>query len=205
MLAETVIRGLGGLLAYAMLAVLLYGIWRGTQRQPGRTTGRTGAWLRSPLFYLITSTLYFGLCFLGWKPLPLQVSACQPRLDAGGWLTVVLSGHALGAVGQVGVGQELFRLYRAGRAVVCRPSVGYRRTVCHPAPPHVRRNHPGSFRQPAALRHLDNPVPGLLCPADQRARPARGGCAGGRVWCTMAGILQTCTDVDSTLIKEKKT
>jgi len=73
-LVEPLVRWLGGLMAYTTWTVLLYGIWRGTQRKIGRTTGRTGAWLRSPLFYLITSALFFGVCFVGWKPLPLQVS-----------------------------------------------------------------------------------------------------------------------------------
>jgi hypothetical protein len=72
---EPLVRWLGGLLAYTTLAVLLYGIWRGTQRKAGRTTGRTGAWLRSGWFYLITAALFFGVCFLGWKSLPLVVSA----------------------------------------------------------------------------------------------------------------------------------
>ena len=73
-LVDRIVRGVGGLLAYATLAMLLYGIWRGTQRRAGRTTGRTGAWLRSPWFYLITSAIFFGVCYLGWKPLPLSVS-----------------------------------------------------------------------------------------------------------------------------------
>ena len=73
-LVDSLVHRLGGLLAYTTLAVLLYGVWRGTQRQAGRTTGRTGAWLRSGWFYLITSALFFGVCFLGWKPLPLEVS-----------------------------------------------------------------------------------------------------------------------------------
>ena len=71
---EPIVRWLGGLLAYTTLAMLLYGIWRGTQRKAGRTTGRTGVWLRSGWFYLITSSLFFGVCFLGWKPLPLVVT-----------------------------------------------------------------------------------------------------------------------------------
>jgi protein-S-isoprenylcysteine O-methyltransferase Ste14 len=73
-LVDRIVRGAGGLLAYTTLTVLLYGIWRGTQRQAGRTTGRTGPWLRSPWFYLITSAVFFGVCFLGWKSLPLEAS-----------------------------------------------------------------------------------------------------------------------------------
>ncbi len=73
-LSETIIRWTGGLLAYTSLGVILYGIWRGTQRQAGRTTGLNGAWLRSPWFYLASVLLFFGVCYFGWIPLPLTVS-----------------------------------------------------------------------------------------------------------------------------------
>lgn len=68
------VRWLGGLLAYTTLGVIFYGIWRGTQRQVGRVTGQMGPYLRSPWFHLVTSALFFGVCFLGWIPLPLAVS-----------------------------------------------------------------------------------------------------------------------------------
>jgi protein-S-isoprenylcysteine O-methyltransferase Ste14 len=71
---ESMVRWLGGLLAYATVGVILYGIWRGTRRRAGLVTGRMGWYLRSPWFYLVTSALYFGICFLGWIPLPLTVS-----------------------------------------------------------------------------------------------------------------------------------
>jgi protein-S-isoprenylcysteine O-methyltransferase Ste14 len=70
---ELIIRWLGGILAYATLGVVFYGIWRGTQRQAGRVTGQMGHYLRSPWFYLVTSALYFGICYLGWIPLPLTI------------------------------------------------------------------------------------------------------------------------------------
>jgi len=118
MTVETVVRWLGGFLAYATLGVILYGLWRGTQRQPGRTTGRMGAWLRSPLFYLITSMLFFGLCFLGWKPLPLQVSpasrawmlAIGSLLYFPGMLLVLWARLALGKnyFASTGLGVQLF-------------------------------------------------------------------------------------------------
>ena len=68
---ESIIQWLGGLLAYIALAVMLYGVWRGTRRQAGRITGQMGGYLRSPWFYLVTSALFFGICYLGWVSLPL--------------------------------------------------------------------------------------------------------------------------------------
>jgi protein-S-isoprenylcysteine O-methyltransferase Ste14 len=70
---ESILRLLGGLLAYATLGMVFYGIWRGTRRQAGRVTGQMGHYLRSPWFYLVTSALYFGICFLGWIPLSLTI------------------------------------------------------------------------------------------------------------------------------------
>ena len=37
---ESIIQGFGGLYAIAVLGVLLLGVWRGTRRQAGRTSGR---------------------------------------------------------------------------------------------------------------------------------------------------------------------
>lgn len=72
---ETIIQWLGGLLAYASLGVVLYGVWRGTRQQAGRTVGLAGSWLRSWWFYLASSLLFFGVAYWGWKPLPLTNSS----------------------------------------------------------------------------------------------------------------------------------
>lgn len=69
-----VMRMIGGLLAYATLGFVFFGIWRGTQRQPGRTSGIFGSWLRSSWFYLLSSALFFGLSYWGWTPLPLSLT-----------------------------------------------------------------------------------------------------------------------------------
>ena len=71
---ETTIRWLGGLTAFSTLAILFYGIWRGTQQKVGRATGNTGQLLRSSLFYFLASAFFFGLAYLGWKPLPWDLS-----------------------------------------------------------------------------------------------------------------------------------
>jgi protein-S-isoprenylcysteine O-methyltransferase Ste14 len=72
---ETAIKWLGGLLAYAVLGIVLHGVWRGTQQQAGRTIGLSGGWLRSWWFYLACTVVYFGLAYLGWKPLHWSISS----------------------------------------------------------------------------------------------------------------------------------
>jgi protein-S-isoprenylcysteine O-methyltransferase Ste14 len=74
-IVESVIHWLGGLLAYSALAVVLYGVWRGTQRQVGRQVGLSGGWLRSWWFYLASSVFFFSIAYLGWKPLSWTVTA----------------------------------------------------------------------------------------------------------------------------------
>ena len=117
-MAEAGIRWAGGLLAYATLGIVLFGLWRGTQRQAGRTTGRTASWLRSPLFYLVTSLIFFGLSYIGWIRLPLVVSAPvhAGRLVLGsllffpGMLSVLWGRLALGRnyFVSTGLGAQLF-------------------------------------------------------------------------------------------------
>jgi protein-S-isoprenylcysteine O-methyltransferase Ste14 len=70
---ETIIKWTGGLLAFSAAGILLYSIWRGTQRQAGRTSGSAGM-LRSPVFYFMVSAFFFGLAWLGWIPLPMSFS-----------------------------------------------------------------------------------------------------------------------------------
>lgn len=74
-LIDSVIRWLGGLLAFTILGIVFYGVWRGTQQKAGRTSGRTGAWLRSPWLYIGSSVLFFGIAYYGWVPIPLSVSS----------------------------------------------------------------------------------------------------------------------------------
>ena len=71
---ETIIRSLGGLTTFSTLVILFYGIWRGTQQKAGRTTGKAGPLLRSSLFYFLASVFFFGLAYMGWIPLPWQIS-----------------------------------------------------------------------------------------------------------------------------------
>jgi len=72
---ETLLHWAGGLLAYAALAVIFYGIWRGTRRPSGRTSGRAAGWLRSALFYFLATTAFLAFSIIFWKPLPLDLPA----------------------------------------------------------------------------------------------------------------------------------
>jgi len=73
-LIHLIIQWFGGLLAIVALGFVLYGVWRGTQRQIRRTTGLSGSWLRSPWLYFLSAAFFFGIAYVGWTPLPLTVS-----------------------------------------------------------------------------------------------------------------------------------
>ena len=68
---EIFLHWFGGLLTYATLVVILYGIWRGTRRPTGRISGLRAGWLRSPWFYFVTTALFIWIGFLLWKPIPI--------------------------------------------------------------------------------------------------------------------------------------
>ncbi|MGB8251781.1 MAG: isoprenylcysteine carboxylmethyltransferase family protein [Anaerolineaceae bacterium] len=75
MIIEPTFRLAGGILAYVTLAVVFYGIWRGTRRPAGRTSGNASGWLRSPIFYFIASVSFLYISIYFWRPVPLNLSA----------------------------------------------------------------------------------------------------------------------------------
>ena len=105
---ETIIQWLGGLLAYSILGVLFFGIWRGTQRQAGLTTGHSGTWLRSPWFYLASSVLFFVICYLGWIPLPLAVSPSLRAVMLGIGSILYFPGLGFALWGRLALGKNYF-------------------------------------------------------------------------------------------------
>lgn len=107
-LFESVIQWLGGVFAYAALGFVLYGVWRGTQRQAGRTTGLNNGWLRSWWFYLASSAIFFGIAYLGWRPLALNISPSTrtAMLIAGSLL--YFPGMALLLWGRLALGKNYF-------------------------------------------------------------------------------------------------
>lgn len=81
MIVEEVIQWLADGLAYATLAVILFGIWQGTRRRAGRMSGPHARWLAVPWFYLITTLLFLALCSAGWRSLPFPLHGAVQ-----GWL-----------------------------------------------------------------------------------------------------------------------
>ena len=104
----SIIQWLGGLFAVIILALLLFGVWRGTQRKAGRTIGLKGRWLRSQWVYLGLCALFIGLAYLGWIPLPWKV---PPTAHA--WMLAIGSllyfpGLALVLWGRLALGKSYF-------------------------------------------------------------------------------------------------
>lgn len=64
----------GAVAAFVCLMVALAGIARGLRQPRGRATGLARKVLRLP-GYLLIGVLFFGTCFLLWRPLPLALSA----------------------------------------------------------------------------------------------------------------------------------
>lgn len=108
MMLETIIRWMGGLLAFSTLGFLLYSIWRGAQRQAGRTTGRNAAWLRSPLFYLAASALFFWISWFGWIPLPVSFPPLARTIMLTIGIFLYFPGLALVLWGRLALGKNYF-------------------------------------------------------------------------------------------------
>jgi len=106
--AALVIHWAGGILAYSILAVLFYGIWKGTRRKVGRISGWMGTLLRSAWFYALGSIVFLGLCIIGWIPLPIT-----PGVQWQAWLlgigsVLLFPGMALVLWGRLALGREYF-------------------------------------------------------------------------------------------------
>ncbi len=107
-LVDTIVHWAGGLLATLTLGIVLYGVWRGTQRQAGRTIGLSGGWLRSPWFYLIATAFYLGLGYMGWIPLPWEVSAQTRTVMLSTGALLYFPGMSLVLWGRLALGKNYF-------------------------------------------------------------------------------------------------
>ncbi len=105
---EEVVRWLADALAYITLAVLLYGAWRSSRRRALLINGQRARWLAIPWFYLITTLLFFGLCFAGWQALPIPLGrSVEGWLFAAGSL-LYFAGVVLALWGRLELGHSPF-------------------------------------------------------------------------------------------------
>ena len=107
-LVAGLIHWAGGILAYATLAVMLFGIWKGTRREVGRVSGRMGGFLRSAWFYALAVIVFLALCIVGWTPIAIRIVQ-QWRV----WLLVagavlLFPGLALVLWGRLALGRDYF-------------------------------------------------------------------------------------------------
>jgi len=73
-IVEWWVRWVGAVASFVCLIAALAGMARGLRRPRGRATGLARKMLRLPA-YLLISILFFGPCFLLWRPLPLALPA----------------------------------------------------------------------------------------------------------------------------------
>jgi protein-S-isoprenylcysteine O-methyltransferase Ste14 len=105
---ESAVRWLGGILAAFALAVIFLGIWQGGRRSGGQTVGRYPGLLRSPLFYFVTGTIFFTVCFLLWKPLPFHLSPIWRSVALVIGSVLYFPGIALAIWGRLALGKMYF-------------------------------------------------------------------------------------------------
>jgi protein-S-isoprenylcysteine O-methyltransferase Ste14/membrane protease YdiL (CAAX protease family) len=65
---------LGGAAVVVTLGIIFYGIAQGMRRPLGGSPGQSARMVRSPIFLILVSLGYFGLCWLLWHPIPLPLS-----------------------------------------------------------------------------------------------------------------------------------
>jgi protein-S-isoprenylcysteine O-methyltransferase Ste14 len=105
---ETLLGWSGGLFAYTTLGVILYGIWRGTQRPIGRTVGPTAGWLRSATFYALTTAVFLAVSVIFWKPLPMVLHPGVHTLILVAGTLLYFPGLALALWGRQTLGKMYF-------------------------------------------------------------------------------------------------
>jgi protein-S-isoprenylcysteine O-methyltransferase Ste14 len=107
-MTETWLRWLAGLLAWTTLGVVLYGIRRGTRRPAGRSSGQASGWLRSSLFYLLTTALFLAFSIVFWKLLPFTFSPAVRALFLASGALMYFPGLAFVLWGRLALGRMFF-------------------------------------------------------------------------------------------------
>lgn len=105
---EGLVRLAGVVVIGVTLAVIFYGLWQGSRRPVGRTAGRAPRLLRSGGFYLAAGIVYFGICWLLWKPLPVTFSPLARAVALALGSVLLFAGLGLVLWGRLALGKQYF-------------------------------------------------------------------------------------------------
>jgi protein-S-isoprenylcysteine O-methyltransferase Ste14 len=105
-LVDSLVRALGGASLVLVITVLMVGLVGGSRRPAGQATSDHLGFLRSPLFYLVAATSYFGLCALLWRPLPIALTPVARILSLILGAALYFPGLALVLWGRVTLGRH---------------------------------------------------------------------------------------------------
>ena len=105
---DFLVHWFGGLIAFAILGMVLAGIWRGASRPAGRSIGRTASWLHSPLFYLLSTVLFIAMSVALWRPLPFILSIQSQAMMLALGSLVYFPGMAFALWGRLALGKMYF-------------------------------------------------------------------------------------------------
>ncbi len=118
---EGILQVVGVTMFILVLGTSITRIMLGLRQPLGRTVGQT-TWLRSGLFYIVASIIFFGVCGLLWTPLPLTIPflwhgaalAAGMLLLAGGLSLYAWGMFTLGKMhsGSTSMGAQLFLGHR---------------------------------------------------------------------------------------------
>ncbi len=136
-----IIGWVGGLLAYATLTVIAIGIWRGTQQKAGRTSGKAPGWLRSPLYYILTTVcfLFFSIIFGSRCHWIHPLIQCLSLLIIG--ICALLSGYNARTMGTPYPWENVSAISQFWCFAQYRPHTGHPWTIRFRSPSHVSWHH----------------------------------------------------------------
>jgi len=101
---EPWVRWIGAADALVTLAVMLVGLARSLTRPRGRAVGRANQMLRPPT-YIVIFIGYFGLWYLLWKPLPIDLSPAARIVALALGALLLFPGLALALWGRLTLGK----------------------------------------------------------------------------------------------------
>ncbi len=100
---EGILQAIGLVLTLLVLGTAIVRLIFALRQPFGRGVGRTG-WLRSGMFYLIASLIFFGICALLWQPLPVSLAPPWRMVLVAGGEIILIGGLCLYTWGMISLG-----------------------------------------------------------------------------------------------------